>query len=446
MRAPSGPLWLWAALALAVVALWTTALTAAIGGSDRPSGAPPSTSTREEDEDDDEDEDEDEREDDDEAKDEDEDEREDDDEAKDEDEDEDEEGSEEEGADGEDADEDDEPMDEDEREEGQAVPSSEVRAVAAVAETAPVPHGGDAADDPAIWVHPTDPSLSTVIGTDKQGGLAVYDLAGKQLQFLADGEPNNVDLRSGFSLAGRRVTLVAAGDRAGNRIAVYRVDVRTRRLVDVAARPLKLGIDAYGACLYRSRLSGRLYVVVTSKSGELEQWELFDAGGTVDARRVRRLNVGSQSEGCVADDELGYLYVAEEQRGIWRYGAEPASDRPRRLIDAIGERLAADVEGLTIAATGTRAGYLIASSQGNDTFVVYRRGAGNAYVATFGLHASGKIDAVEETDGIDVTTVGLGPRLQGGLFVAQDGDNAGANQNFKLVPWRTIATWERLRQ
>jgi 3-phytase len=40
---------------------------------------------------------------------------------------------------------------------------------------------GDAADDPAIWVHPVDPALSLVLGTDKKGGLNVFDLEGKRL-------------------------------------------------------------------------------------------------------------------------------------------------------------------------------------------------------------------------------------------------------------------------
>src|SRR5688572_19273536 len=55
--------------------------------------------------------------------------------------------------------------------------------VAAAVETEPVPHIGDAADDLAIWIHPTDPALSTIIATDKtpgkegvSGGLVVYDL------------------------------------------------------------------------------------------------------------------------------------------------------------------------------------------------------------------------------------------------------------------------------
>ncbi|TMC67847.1 MAG: phytase [Chloroflexi bacterium] len=50
--------------------------------------------------------------------------------------------------------------------------------VTATMETAPAVNSGDAIDDPSVWVHPTDPSLSTIIDTDKRelGGLNVYDL------------------------------------------------------------------------------------------------------------------------------------------------------------------------------------------------------------------------------------------------------------------------------
>src|SRR5919198_762706 len=58
-------------------------------------------------------------------------------------------------------------------------------------ETTPVPHDGDAADDAAVWVDPHDPGRSTVIGTDKKGGLAVYDLDGRQLFFYGGIRPNN---------------------------------------------------------------------------------------------------------------------------------------------------------------------------------------------------------------------------------------------------------------
>src|SRR5262249_44232403 len=78
-----------------------------------------------------------------------------------------------------------------------------LESVFATVETDPVPQGGDAADDPAIWINPNDPAKSTIIGTDKMGGLAVYDLSGKQIQYLPDGRMDNVDLRDGFKLGGQ---------------------------------------------------------------------------------------------------------------------------------------------------------------------------------------------------------------------------------------------------
>ncbi len=43
--------------------------------------------------------------------------------------------------------------------------------VAATVETEPVPSKDDAADDPCVWIYPTAPSRSTIIGTDKKEGL-----------------------------------------------------------------------------------------------------------------------------------------------------------------------------------------------------------------------------------------------------------------------------------
>jgi 3-phytase len=303
------------------------------------------------------------------------------------------------------------------------------------AETDPVPHGGDAADDPAIWVNPRDPGASTIIGTDKKGGLGVYDLSGRQLQYLPGGQPNNVDLRAGFPLAGQRVALVAASDRSDDTVAVYRVDDRTRRLAAVAS--FKAGIEnVYGLCMYRSRRTGAFYVLVDSEQGELEQWQLRPRGSAVSARKVRSFDVGGQVEGCVADDALGRLYIGEEDRGIWRYGAEPGAGRRRTLVDSTGGKghLRADVEGLTLASGANGTGLLIASSQGNSTFAVYRREGDNAFLRAFTIGTANGIDEVKQTDGIDATTANLGGRFAKGLFVAQDGRNDSGNQNFKLVP------------
>jgi 3-phytase len=314
--------------------------------------------------------------------------------------------------------------------------------VTATVETAPVPTSGDAADDAAIWIHPSQPQQSLIIGTDKTGGgLAVYDLAGVQRQYYSSVKPNNVDLRYNFPLGSASVGLVGFSNKNGNRIGVFRVDAANRTLVNVEARQITVGFNVYGFCMYRSPDTGDTYAFISDTAGKVEQWRLFDNGaGKVDGTRVRTLTVGSVSEGCVADDVHRALYIAEENVAIWRYGAEPGDGSARTRVDTTGSggHVRADVEGLTIYYTSSGDGYLIASSQGVNEFVVYDRAGVNAYRATFKI-ASGGIDGVTGTDGIDVTNFPLGSSFAEGVFVAQDGTNTGANQNFKLVPWGSIA-------
>lgn len=321
-------------------------------------------------------------------------------------------------------------------------PGGSGESIAPTVETDPVPSSGDAADDPAIWVDSENPSRSRVIGTDKQSGLAVYDLAGRQVQFVAGGTPNNVDLREGFPLGGDLVALVVAADDSDSSLPVYAVDIANGNLVPVAARRITVGVVAHGICLYRSPDSGRFYAFPNAKDGRTEQWELFDDGsGSVDARKVRGpWDVGGEVEGCVADDGLGHLYISEENEGIWKYPAEP--DEPtsvRTLVDGTGSagHLAADVEGLAILYRAEGSGLLFASSQGDDSFLVYRRDGANDFVGRFRVE-EGAVDGCEETDGIDVSGAALGSEFSEGLFVCQDGSNQGANQNFKLVPLERI--------
>ena len=318
-------------------------------------------------------------------------------------------------------------------------PPTSTDLVTATVETAPVPNSGDAADDVAVWMHPTDPSLSTVIGTDKLGGLAVYDLSGQQLAYYPDSKPNNVDIRYNFPLGGQLVTLVVTSDRTTNALRAYTVDSRTRGLEHVSARTLSVGIGLYGLCMYRSPSSGKYYAFDSDSSGTLQQWELFDNAGKVDARKVRQISTGSTAEGCVADDETGAFYLAEEDVAIWRYDAEPTGGTTRTKVDGVGDgRLTADVEGLSIYYGTGGTGYLIASSQGNNTYVVYDRQAPNVPVKTFAVEA-GTIDAVSYTDGLDVINAPLGAQFPEGAFITQDDSNDGGNQNFKLVPWGAIA-------
>jgi 3-phytase len=318
--------------------------------------------------------------------------------------------------------------------------SQPVFEVAATIETEPMTTSGDSADDTTLWVNPSNPSLSLIIGTNKQRGLVVYDLTGKQVQFLPDGRMNNVDHRDNFPFGNKRISLITSSNRSNNSIAIYRVNPETRRLENVAARRM-ITIEAYGACMYHSQKTDKFYYIVTSKQGLVEQFELFDNGkGKVDGRRVRRFKVGAQLEGCVADDELGNLYIGEELVGIWKYPAEPETNPVRNKVDGVVPEghLVADIEGLTIAYGKDGKGYLIASSQGNNSYSVYRREGSNAFIKLFRIVAGNGIDEVTETDGIYVTTTNLGAMFPKGVFIAQDGLDDKGKQNFKLVPWQLI--------
>jgi 3-phytase len=296
--------------------------------------------------------------------------------------------------------------------------------------------GGE--DDAAIWIHPTNTAQSRIIGAVKTGSnaLRVFNLSGQQVQSVPVSGVNNIDLRYNFPLAGQPVALLAGSNRSNNSIALFKVDSQTGMLENIAARTISTGMAIYGCAMYVSPVSGKYYVFVSSESGQVQQWELFDNGaGKVDARQVRSFAVGSQSEGLVADDALRHLYVGEENVGIWKYSAEPNGGSARTLVDGTGAggHLNSDVEGLTIYYANGGQGYLIASSQGNNEFVVYQREGNNAFIGSFALVAGGGIDAVTDTDGIDVTNFSLGSQFPQGLFVAQDNDD-----NFKLARWDAI--------
>ena len=82
---------------------------------------------------------------------------------------------------------------------------------------------------------------------------------------------------------------------------------------------------------------------------------------------------------------------------------------------------------------------LIADPKATRSFVIYQRGGTNAYVATFAIVAGNGIDRVTHTDGIDVSNFGLGSPFAQGVFVAQDGFDESARNNYKLVRWQDIA-------
>ena len=73
------------------------------------------------------------------------------------------------------------------------------------------------------------------------------------------------------------------------------------------------------------------------------------------------------------------------------------------------------MEGVALYRGAAGSGYLIVSSQGDHTFHVYERGGTNRYLGAF------RVAGVKDTDGLDVTSRGLGSRFPRGLLVVQNG-------------------------
>ena len=335
---------------------------------------------------------------------------------------------------------------------------ADTRTVTAVTETSPVADPGDAADDPAIWVNTANPSASLIVATNKLRGLVVYGLDGEIVWSSDVGEVNNVDLRTGAAGADAEgVIVVSATHRTKGTIEVFELDPETGNLSPLLDAPIvpAFAEDPYGLCMYQSAVNGDLYAFAIGFDGTVEQWRLDGDGpnGWTGAR-VRSWAIGSKTEGCVADDANGWLFVGEEETGIWRYDADPDAGTTERFeVDRVGVgesgggRLAASVEGVTLYAPSggdPLDGFLVASSQGNNTYVVYNRAPPHAYRGTFRVGAgAGTVDGTEDTDGVDVVATPMGPNYPMGLLVVQDGvnvaaDGSAANQNFKFVSWQDV--------
>ncbi|MEU2160648.1 phytase [Streptomyces chengbuensis] len=298
----------------------------------------------------------------------------------------------------------------------------------------------------------------------------------------APGRFNNVDLVHGLRLPSGRADVAVTTDRGHDRLRVHRID-RGRPggpLVDITdpAVPPVFSRNqdeingqrtAYGLATWTDRADGRSYALVSRRaSTEVALLELRPtAAGTVTYRTVRTLKLPAsfrlpdgtawtpcgepgdapQVEGMVVDPANGMLYAGQEDVGIWRVRAD-LTGAPR-LVDKVrefgvpaaydeateecvagtdpgfgGERLSSDVEGLTLVTEPGGDGYLLASSQGDDTFALYDREVGdrNEYEGGFRVTAaSAGLDGSEESDGAAALNARLGAKYPNGLLVVQDG-------------------------
>lgn len=317
---------------------------------------------------------------------------------------------------------------------------------------------GDDPDDPAIWIHPSDPARSLIVGTNKvsapHGALVVFGLDGKIRQTVGGlDRPNNVDIEYGLTLGSSTIDIAVATERNLQRLRIFQVSAEG--IADISAggglpvfageqgeRALPMGIG-----LYRRPRDGAVFAIVSRKTGPREgylwQYRLQDDGsGKVTGAKVRefgRFSGSGEIEAIAVDDELGYVYYADEGDGIHKWHADPDhSDAGRELAHFGRQGFSGDREGIAIYARRDGTGYIICTDQvpRNSAYHIYAREGrpGDPHDHSELLKVvRGGADA---TDGIEATSARLGPQFPNGLLIAM---NSGG-RNFLLYRWEDVAT------
>lgn len=299
-------------------------------------------------------------------------------------------------------------------------------------------------DDPAIWIHPTDPSKSLIVGTDKEdgGGLYVYDLDGKIVnKVLGLKRPNNVDLEYGLKLKGKSTDFVVTTERNGGTVRVY--SFPELKPIDNGGIKVFEGeekADPMGVAIYKRPSDGAIFAIVGRKDGPsgsyLWQYRVQDDGtGNVKFTKVRAFANYSgefEIEAIAVDDALGYVYCSDEGVGIRKYYADPEKGNDELAFfgqDDFGR----DMEGISIYTMPDGTGYILVSDQQVGTFNIYAREGTAGDPHNHKLIKTVEVSTLE-SDGSDITSVALGPKFPNGLFVAMSTD-----KTFHFYDWADIA-------
>lgn len=316
---------------------------------------------------------------------------------------------------------------------------------------------GTDADDPAFWVHPTDPARSLLLATDKVaspgGALYVFGLDGLVRQKVGPlDRPNNVDVEYGLATPAGPIDIAVVTERFQYRLRVFRVSASGLRPLDggtgipVLAGQTGEGRMPMGIALYRRPADGAIFALVAPKTGDttdyLWQYRLeMDPGtGLVGGTLVRRFgnfSGTSEVEAVAVDDELGYVYYADEEYAVRKWRADPDHpDAARELAVFATDGFHGQREGIAIVRQSPRSGYVVVSDQieGGSRLHVFPRQGGAA-----GPHDHPRLadilTSADDTDGIDLVSAPLGPDFPAGALAMMNS----RERNFLLFDWRTFA-------
>jgi 3-phytase len=292
-------------------------------------------------------------------------------------------------------------------------------------------------DDPAIWVHPDDPSQSLVLGTDKGlvGGVYVYDLEGRalpELHQLGLNQPNNVDIQTGVAFGGETIDIAVATERGAHQLRAWCLPEMTA--IDGGGIPVFEGQSGFereptGVALYAPPDSDALFAIVSRAAGPsdgyLWTYRLEEQDGQLVAsfeRAFGRFSGRKDIESVVVDDRAGTVFYSDELTNIWKYPAhpdDPQAGEPLATFATSGFEVAR--EGMDLVETdplnddGT--GWLLVSDQiGEEVHVYPREGADGDpdFHPLVGLFET----AAVEVDGMDAVVLDFGGPFEEGLMVS----------------------------
>ncbi|MCV9388818.1 phytase [Reichenbachiella ulvae] len=304
-------------------------------------------------------------------------------------------------------------------------------------------------DDPAIWIHPSDPAQSLILGTDKgddgQGGVFVFDLQGNEIadrRISNIDRPNNVDIAYGFQLDSTQQTDIAVfSERGKEQIRVF--SLPDMNPIDGGGLPVFEDSEnrlVMGVALYK-RADDSIFAIVSRKGenapteGYLYQYLLYAENGTVKSQLVRKFGKFSGGDGEIeaiaVDAEAGYIYYSDELYGIRKYYADPNKGNEELALFGL-ENFTEDREGISIYPTGEKSGYILISDQQNRRFHVYPREGSSSNPHQHNLITVLPMQVVE-SDGSEVSPVAFNADFPKGIFVAMSD-----NRTFEIYDWRDL--------
>ena len=320
-----------------------------------------------------------------------------------------------------------------------------------------------------------------------------------------DGRYNNVDIAHDVMFQGQEVDVAVVSDRYNDQLRFFLIDPAGAEaaapLREVTApqqaflfNPDRAAVDeehtAYGVAVWQPSADETYAVVTQEGDTTIATARLVETGGGLGYEQIEPLEmpasfplpdrttwtpceepgVGPHLEGLSVDQRTDVLYAAQEDVGLWRVPLPLGSGEPR-LVDKVadfgvhdtynpeteecepndpeaggygGDLLTADAEGVDVYYGPDREGYVIVSSQGDDTYAVYSTLPRNRPLGSFRVAGDG-VDDLNGSDGLTVTNRSVG-EYDEGLLVSHDEPETGPDvdaerdaTNFSYVSWGAVA-------